>query len=72
MFQVHYIIMYTDGISEEDVRCWFAEAGLTDVEIERAQFEQKTHAGWVAQGIAETSEFTMMLASAAAKPAAKL
>jgi SAM-dependent methyltransferase len=62
----------SDGISEEDVRCWFAEAGLTDVEIERAQFEQKTHAGWVAQGIAETSEFTMMLASAAAKPAAKL
>eukprot|EP01044_Picomonas_judraskeda_P026156 COSAG03_NODE_7836_length_867_cov_117.791667_1_plen_192_part_00 len=62
----------SDGVSEKDVRSWFAAAGLVDVEIERTQFKQKTHAGWVAQGASEMSEFTMMLASAAAKPAAKL
>lgn len=60
----------SDGISEADVRQWFADVGYTDVEIERTQFEQKTHPGWVEQGAPEISEFTMMLASAVATPAA--
>ena len=40
----------SDGVSEEDVRAWFSDAGYTDVEIGRTQFTQKTHEGWVAQG----------------------
>lgn len=58
------------GVSEEDVRKWFADAGYTNVEIERTQFTQKTNEGWVAQGVGEVSEFTMMLASAVATPTA--